>query len=156
MFGNNGEIEVRSARPAIKVGDWVLARPTLEGPPKRRRHVASSGRRLLPFEDLSGLYAPEAARRLLVETGRQDGFAGDKVFRIGATDVIEVRMVVSPDGRSRVGQLDDLTALPVWPYQPERHVRVPTQAGFVDLYARVAGTVQSGVVNWCSDVDFVR
>lgn len=156
LFGNNGEIEVRSARTAIKVGDWILARPTLEGPPKRRRYVASSGRRLLPFEDLSGLYAPEAARRLLVETGRQDGFAGDKVFRIGATDVIEVRMVVSPDGRSRIGQPDDLSALPIWPYQPERHLRVPTLAGFVDLYAREAGAVQSGVVNWCSDIDFVR
>lgn len=156
LFGNNGEIEVRSARPAIKVGDWVLARPTLEGPPKRQRYVASSGRRLLPFEDLSGLYAPEAARRLLVETGRQDGFAGDKVFRIGPSEVIEVRTVVSPDGRSRIGQPDDLTALPVWPYQLERHVRVPTEAGFVDLYARDVGAVQSGVINWCSDVDFVR
>lgn len=156
LFGNNGEIEVRSARTVIKVGDWILARPTLEGPPKRRRYVATSGRRLLPFEDLSGLYAPEAARRLLVETGRQDGFAGDKVFRIGATDVIEVRMAISPDGRSRIGQPDDLSVLPIWPYQPERHVRVPTPAGIVDLYAREAGAVQSGVVNWCSDIDFVR
>ncbi|MGM4962985.1 hypothetical protein AB7714_05725 [Tardiphaga sp. 1201_B9_N1_1] len=156
MFGNSGEIEVRSARPAIKVGDWVLARPTLEGPPKRQRHVASSGRRLLPFEDLSGLYAPEAARRLLVETGRQDGFAGDRVFRIGAPSVIEVRMSVSSDGRSRIGQPDDLTALPTWPYHPDRRIQVPTEAGFVDLYAREPGTVQSGVVNWCSDVEFLR
>jgi hypothetical protein len=156
IFGNNGEIEVRSARPVLKVGDWVLARPMLEGPPKRQRHVASSGRRLLQFEDLSGLYAPEAARRLLVETGRQDGFHGDKAFRIGASDVIEVRMVVSSDGRSRIGRPDDLTALPVWPYQPERRLRVPTSTGFIDLYERDFGAVQSGIVNWCSDIDFVR
>ncbi|MET3299051.1 hypothetical protein [Bradyrhizobium diazoefficiens] len=156
LFGNNGEVEVRLARPAIKVGDWVLARPTLEGPPKRQRYVASSGRRLLPFEDLSGLYAPEAARRLLVETGRQDGFAGDKVFRIGAPSIIEVRMSISSDGRSRIGQPDDLTALPMWPYHPERRIQLPTEAGLVDLYARDAGAVQSGVVNWCSDVEFLR
>jgi hypothetical protein len=156
MFGNNGEIEVRSARPAIKVGDWVLARPTLEGPPKRQRYVASSGRRLLPFEDLSGLYAPEAARRLLVETGRQDGFAGDKVFRIGAPNIIEVRMSLSADGRSRIGQPDDLTALPTWPYHPDRRIQVPTEAGIVDLYSRDAAAVQSGVVNWCSDVEFLH
>lgn len=156
LFGNNGEIEVRSARPAVKVGDWVQARPALEGPPKRQRYVASSGRRLLPFEDLSGLYAPEAARRLLVETGRQDGFAGDKVFRIGAPNIIEVRMSISSDGRSRIGQPDDLTALPVWPYHPERRIQVPTEAGLVDLYARDPGAVQGGVVNWCSDVEFLR
>jgi hypothetical protein len=156
MFGNNGEIEVRSARPAIKVGDWVLARPTLEGPPKRQRYVATSGRRLLPFEDLSGLYAPEAARRLLVETGRQDGFAGDRVFRIGAPNIIEVRMSISSDGRSRIGQPDDLAALPMWPYHPERRIQVPTEAGLVDLYARDPGAMQSGVVNWCSDVEFLR
>jgi hypothetical protein len=156
IFGNNGEIEVRSARPAIKVGDWVLARPTLEGPPKRQRYVAFSGRRLLSFEDLSGLYAPEAARRLLVETGRQDGFAGDKVFRIDAPNIVEVRMSISSDGRSRIGQPDDLTTLPTWPYHPERRIQVPTEAGLVDLYARDAGAVQSGVVNWCSDVEFLR
>lgn len=156
LFGNNGEIEVRSARPAVKVGDWVQARPALEGPPKRQRYVASAGRRLLPFEDLSGLYAPEAARRLLVETGRQDGFAGDRVFRIGASDIIEVRMMVAPDGRSRIGQPEDLTALPIWPYQAERHIRVPTPAGLVDLFAWDAAVSKSGVVNWCSDVEFVR
>ena len=156
LFGNNGEIEVRSARPAVKVGDWVQARPALEGPPKRQRYVASVGRRLLPFEDLSGLYAPEAARRLLVETGRQDGFTGDKVFRIGASDIIEVRMTISPDGRSRIGQPEDLTTLPVWPYQAERHIRVPTPAGLVDLFAWDAALSKSGVINWCSDVEFVR
>jgi hypothetical protein len=156
LFGNNGEIEVKSARPAVKVGDWVQARPALEGPPKRQRYVASTGRRLLPFEDLSGLYAPEAARRLLVETGRQDGFAGDKVFRIGASDIIEVLMTISPDGRSRIGQPEDLTALPVWPYQAERHIQVPTPAGVVDLFAWDAAASQSGVINWCSDVEFVR
>jgi hypothetical protein len=156
LFGNNGEIEVKSARPAVKVGDWVLARPALEGPPKRQRYVASTGRRLLPFEDLSGLYAPEAARRLLVETGRQDGFAGDKVFRIGASDVIEVRMTISADGRSRIGQPMDLKALPVWPYQAGRHIRVPTPAGLVDLFAWDGTASQNGVVNWCSDLEFVR
>jgi hypothetical protein len=156
LFGNNGEIEVKSARPAVKVGDWVLARPALEGPPKRQRYVASTGRRLLPFEDLSGLYAPEAARRLLVETGRQDGFAGDKVFRIGASDIIEVRMTISPDSRSRIGQPEDLTALSVWPYQAERHIRVPTPAGLVDLFAWDAAASQNGVINWCSDAEFVR
>jgi hypothetical protein len=156
LFGNNGEIEVKSARPAVKVGDWVLARPALEGPPRRQRYVASTGRRLLPFEDLSGLYAPEAARRLLVETGRQDGFAGDKVFRIGASDIIEVRMTISPDGRSRIGQPEDLKALPVWPYDAERHIRVPTPTGLVDLFAWDAAGSQNGVINWCSDVEFVR
>jgi hypothetical protein len=156
LFGNNGEIEVKSARPAVKVGDWVMARPALEGPPKRQRYVAATGRRLLPFEDLSGLYAPEAARRLLVETGRQDGFAGDKVFRIGASDIIEVRMTISPDGRSRIGQPEDLTALPVWPYQAERHIRVPTPASLVDLFVWDAAASQSSVINWCSDVEFVR
>lgn len=156
LFGNNGEIEVRSARVAVKIGDWVQARPALEGPPKRQRYVASTGRRLLPFEDLSGLSAPEVARRLLVETGRQDGFAGDKVFRVGTSDIIEVRMSISPDGRSRIGQHDDLTALPVWPYDAERHIRVPTPAGLIDLFAWDAASPQSSVVNWCSDVEFMR
>jgi hypothetical protein len=62
LFGNNGEIEVRSARPAIKQGDWVLADPVLDGPPKRQRYVAATGKRLLPFEDLSNRnYSPPAA-----------------------------------------------------------------------------------------------
>jgi hypothetical protein len=156
LFGNNGEIEVKSARPAVKIGDWVLARPVLEGPPKRQRYVASTGKRLMAFEDLSGLYAPEAARRLLVETGRQDGFAGDKVFRISASDIIEVRMAFSPDGRSRISQPEDLTSLPVWPYQADRHIQVPASAGVVDLFARDAGVSQSGIINWCSDLDFLR
>jgi hypothetical protein len=156
LFGNNGEIEVKSSRPAIKQGDWVLARPALDGPPKRQRYVATTGKRLLPFEDLSSLYAPEAARRLLVETGRQDGFAGDKVFRISLSDIIEVRMAVSADGRSRVSQPEDLTTLPVWSFLAGRHVRVPTSSGTIDLFARDTGASQSGFVNWCSDVEFVR
>lgn len=156
LFGNNGEIEVRGVRPALKPGDWVLARPALEGPPKRKRYVAPSGRRLTPFEDLSGLYAPEAARRLLVETGRQDGFSGDKMFRIGASEMIEVRMAISADGRSRISLPQDLSSLPVWPYQPERHVRVPSEAGPLDLFAKDPGASQSGFVNWSSDADFLR
>lgn len=155
LFGNHGEIEVKSARPALKVGDWVLARPTPEGPPKRQRYVATSGKRLVPFEDLSGLYAPEAARRLLVETGRQDGFAGDKVFRISASDLIEVRMALSPDGRSRIAQPEDLGSLPVWSYQADRHLRVPTAAGPLDLFAKDASASQSGFVNWSSDADYL-
>jgi hypothetical protein len=156
LFGNSGEIEVRSARPAIKQGDWVLARPVLDGPPKRQRYVAATGKRLLPFEDLSSLYAPEAARRLLVETGRQDGFVGDKIFRISLSDIIEVRMALSADGRSRISLPEDLTALPVWSFLGGRHVRVPTQSGIIDLFARNSGSSQSGFVNWCSDVAFVR
>jgi hypothetical protein len=155
LFGNNGEIEVRAVRPALKPGDWVLARPTLEGPPKRQRYVAASGKRLVPFEDLSDLYAPEAARRLLVETGRQDGFAGDKVFRISASDMIEVRMAVSPDGRSRIAHPKELSSLPVWPYQADRHIRVPTSTGPVDLLEKDAAASQSGFVNWSSDADYL-
>lgn len=156
LFGNQGEIEVKSSRPAIKQGEWVMARPVLDGPPKRQRYVAASGKRLLPFEDLSSLYAPEAARRLLVETGRQDGFAGDKVFRISLSEIIEVRMAVSADGRSRISVPEDLTAMPVWSFLAGRHVRVPTQSGVVDLFAKDAGSAQMGVLNWCSDVAFVR
>jgi hypothetical protein len=155
LFGGSGEIEVRAVRPALKPGDWVLARPTLEGPPKRQRYVATSGKRLVPFEDLSGLYAPEAARRLLVETGRQDGFAGDKIFRISASDMIEVRMAVSPDGRSRIVDPKDLRSLPLWPYQADAHIRVPTSTGRLDLLAREAAASQSGVVNWSTDADFL-
>jgi hypothetical protein len=155
LFGKSGEIEVRAVRPALKPGDWVLARPTLEGPPKRQRYVAASGKRLVPFEDLSGLYAPEAARRLLVETGRQDGFAGDKVFRISASDMIEVRMAVSPDGRSRIVDPRDLSSLPLWPYQAHTHIRVPTSTGHLDLLAKDAAASQSGLVNWSTDADFL-
>jgi hypothetical protein len=155
LFGRSGEIEVRAVRPALKPGDWVLARPALEGPPKRQRYVAASGRRLVAFEDLSGLYAPEAARRLLVETGRQDGFAGDKVFRISASDMIEVRMAVSPDGRSRIVDPKDLSSLPVWPYQADAHIRVPTSTGHLDLLAKDAAASQNGVVNWSTDADFL-
>jgi hypothetical protein len=154
MFGNNGEFEVKSAR-SIKVGDWVMARPVLEGPPKRQRHVAPTGRRMLPFEDLSGLYAPEAARRLLVETGRRDGFVGDKIFRINLSDVVEVRMAVS-DGFSKIRQPENLTELEVWSFLAGKHIRVPTPSGSVDLFLKDANSTPSGFVNWCSDVEFMR
>lgn len=156
LFGNNGEIEIKSARAGLKPGDWVLARPTLEGPPKRQRYVATSAQRLVPFEDLTGLYAPEAARRLLVETGRQDGFSGDKVFRITASEMIEVRMAISADGRSRIRHPEDLTSLQVWLYQVERLIRVPSQSGLIELFFKDLSSLQAGFVNWSSDADYLR
>ena len=83
-FPPDGEIELRGARATLKQDDWAIARPVLDGPPRRQRWVSQTARKLLPFEDLSGLSGPEAARRLLVETGLQDGYVGEKIFRIGA------------------------------------------------------------------------
>ena len=100
-FPPDGEIELRGARAFLKPEDWALARPVLEGPPRRQRWASQSAKRLLPFDDLSDLYVPESARRLLVESGLQDGFAGEKIFRIGRDEMIVVTMVRSEDGRCR-------------------------------------------------------
>jgi hypothetical protein len=153
-FPPDGEIELRGARAILKPEDWALARPFLDGPPRRQRWVSQSAKRLLPFDDLSDLYAPEAARRLLVESGLQDGFAGEKAFRIGRDDMIVVTMVRSEDGRCRA-TAKDMSRLSVVHFDPAKILVIPTLSGSIAVTERGAAA-ETGVVNWTSDAQYVE
>jgi hypothetical protein len=153
-FPPDGEIELRGGRAILKPEDWALARPVLDGPPRRQRWVSHSAKRLLPFDDLSDLYVPESARRLLVETGLQDGFVGEKVFRIGRDDMIVVTMVRSEDGRCRA-TAKDMSRLSVFHFDLAKVLVVPTPGGSIPLMERGA-TAETDVVNWTSDAQYVE
>jgi hypothetical protein len=153
-FPPDGEVELRSARTILKMDDWALARPLLEGPPRRQRFVSTWMRRLTQFDDLSDLYAPEAARRLLVETGLQDGFVGEKIFRISSSEMVVVNMVRSDDGRCRANA-PDLGRLPTLRFDPAKLHSVPKPSGSVSLFERGPEAVETGFVNWLADADYV-
>lgn len=153
-FPPDGEIELRGARALLKPEDWALARPVLEGPPRRQRWVSQSAKRLLPFDDLSDLYVPESARRLLVESGLQDGFAGEKIFRIGRDEMIVVTMVRSEDGRCRA-TAKDMSRLSVFHFEPAKVLVIPTPSGSISLMER-GSAAETGVVNWMSDAQYVE
>lgn len=150
----HGEIELRGARAILKSEDWALARPVLDGPPRLRRWVSQSAKRLLPFDDLSDLYVPESARRLLVETGLQDGSVGEKAFRIGRDDMIVVTMVRSEDGRCRA-TAKDLSRLSVLHFDPAKVLVVPTPGASISLM-ETGAAAETGVVNWTSDAQYVE
>jgi hypothetical protein len=153
-FAPAGEIELRGARAILKPEDWALARPFLDGPPRRQRWVSQSAKRLLPFDDLSDLYVPESARRLLVESGLQDGFVGEKAFRIGCDDMIVVTMVRSEDGRCRA-TAKDMSRLSLFHFNPAKVLVIPTPSGAVSLMEKGAAA-ETGVVNWTSDAQYVE
>lgn len=153
-FPPDGEIELRGARALLKPEDWALAKPVLEGPPRRQHWVSQSAKRLLPLDDLSDLYAPESARRLLVESGLQDGFAGEKIFRIGRDEMIVVTMTRSDDGKCRA-TAKDMSRLPVFHFEPAKVLLVPTHSSSISLMER-GSAAQTGVVNWTSDAQYVE
>src|ERR1700761_842114 len=65
-FAPEGEIELRGARAFLKQDDWAIAKPVLDGPPRRQRWISATARKLLPFEDLSGLSGTETVCRFPV------------------------------------------------------------------------------------------
>jgi hypothetical protein len=153
-FPPDGEIELRGARAILKPEDWALARPVLDGPPRRQRWVSQSAKRLLPFDDLSDLYVPESARRLLVESGLQDGFVGEKAFRIGRDDMIVVTMVRSEDGRCRA-TAKDMSRLSFFHFDPAKVLVIPTPSGSTSFMERESAA-ETGLVNWTSDAQYVE
>lgn len=154
-FPPDGEIELRGARATLKQDDWAIAKPVLDGPPRRQRWVSQTARKLLPFDDLSGLSGPEAARRLLVETGLQDGFIGEKIFRIGPDEMILVTMARSEDGRTRATSAD-MTRLPLYRFDPAKILAIPTPGGSVSLMEKNHQSIEAGVSNWISDAQYVE
>src|SRR5262249_5794466 len=125
------------------------------GPPRRQRWVSQTARKLLPFEDLSGLSGPEAARRLLVETGMQDGYVGEKIFRIGAEQMIMVTMVRSEDGRCRATSAE-LARLPIYHFDSTKVLTIPTPGGSVSLMEKNHQSAETGAGNWTSDAQYVE
>lgn len=154
-FPPEGEIELRGARVFMKQGDWAIAKPALEGPPRRQRWVAQTAKKLLPFEDLSGLSGPEAVRRLLVETGLQDGFVGEKFFRIGLDEMVLVNMAKSDDGRGRA-TATDMSRLPLYRFDAAKVLVVPTPGGSLSLMEKNHQSPEIGLANWMSDTQYVE
>jgi hypothetical protein len=154
-FPPGGEIELRGAGAFMKQDDWAIARPVLDGPPRRQRWVSQAARKLLPFEDLSGLPGSEAARRLLVETGLQDGFIGEKFFRIGPDEMILVNMVKSADGRSRATSAD-MARLPVYRFDQAKVLAIPTAGGSISLMEKNHQSPETGLANWVGDAQYVE
>jgi hypothetical protein len=153
-FPPDGEIELRGARAFLKPDDWVIAKPVLDGPPRRRRWISPTSRKLLPFEDLSALSGQADARRLLVETGLQDGFVGEKVYRIGTDEMIVVKMVKADDGRSRATSAD-MARLPVFKFDAARILGIPTPGGSISLIEKNHQLPEVRVANWMSDAEYV-
>lgn len=154
-FPPDGEIELRGARAFLKQDDWVIAKPALDGPPRRRRWISPTSRKLLPFEDLSGLSGEEAARRLLVETGLQDGFVGEKVYRIGADEMIVLKMAKADDGRSRATSAD-MARLPVYGFDAAKVLAIPTPGGSVSLIEKNHQSPEVRLANWITDAQYVE
>ncbi|GLH76525.1 hypothetical protein SSBR45G_14330 [Bradyrhizobium sp. SSBR45G] len=154
-FPPEGEIELRGARAFLKQDDWVIAKPVLDGPPRRQRWVSPTARKLLPFEDLSGMTGSEAARRLLVETGLQDNFVGEKIYRIGADEMIMVKMVKSDDGRTRATAAD-MARLPVYAFDPAKILAIPTPGGSISLMEKNHQSPETRLANWMSDAQYVE
>ncbi|MDA9492360.1 hypothetical protein [Bradyrhizobium sp. CCBAU 11361] len=154
-FPPEGEIELRGARAFLKQDDWAIAKPVLDGPPRRQRWVSPTARKLLPFEDLSGMAGSEAARRLLVETGLQDNFVGEKIYRIGADEMIMVKMVKSDDGRTRATAAD-MARLPVYGFDPAKVLAIPTPGGSISLMEKNHQSPETRLANWMSDAQYVE
>ncbi|MDR6302505.1 hypothetical protein GGQ85_000176 [Nitrobacter vulgaris] len=154
-FPPDGEIELRGARATLTQDDWAIAKPVLDGPPRRRRWVSQTARKLLPFDDLSCLSNPEAARRLLVETGLQDGFTGEKIFRTGPQEMIVVTMTKSEDGRSRATS-PDMARLPLYRFDPAKVLAIPMPGGSISLMEKNHQSPEAGVSNWISDAQYVE
>jgi hypothetical protein len=154
-YAPEGEIELRGARAFLKQDDWAIARPVLDGPPRRQRWVSPTARKLLPFEDLSGLAGPEAARRLLVETGLDEVFVGEKIYRISADEMILVKMAKSDDGRARATSAD-MARLPVFGFDAAKVLAVPTPGGSISLMEKNHQAPEVGLANWVSDAQYVE
>jgi hypothetical protein len=154
-FPPDGEIELRGARAFLKQDDWAIAKPVLDGPPRRQRWVSPTARKLLPFEDLSGLSGSEAARRLLVETGLQDHFVGEKIYRIGADEMTVVKMVRSDDGRTRATSTD-MARLPVYGFDASKVLAIPTPGGSISLMEKNHQSPETRLANWISDAQYVE
>lgn len=153
-FPPDGEIELRGARAMLKQDDWAIAKPILDGPPRRQRWVSQTARKLLPFDDLSGLGGPEAARRLLVEQGLQDGFVGEKIFRVGPDEMVVVAMNRSQDGRCRASSAN-MERLSVYRFDPAKIVVVPTPSGSVSMMEKNHHSPEIETTNWSSDAQYV-
>ena len=153
-FPPDGEIELRGARAMLKQDDWAIAKPVLDGPPRRQRWVSQTARKLLPFDDLSGLAGPDATRRLLVELGLQDGFTGEKIFRVGPEEMIVVTMTRSEDGRCRATS-SDMVRLPVYRFDPAKVLVIPTPGGSVSMMEKNHQSPEIETTNWSSDADYV-
>lgn len=154
-FPPDGEIELRGARAFLKQDDWAIAKPVLDGPPRRQRWVSPTAKKLLPFEDLAGLSGPEAARRLLVETGLQDGFVGEKIYRIGTDEMIMVKMAKSDDGRCRATSAD-MARLPVYRYDANKVLAIPMPGGSISLIEKNHQSPEVRLANWMSDAQYVE
>lgn len=154
-FPPEGEIELRGARAFLKQDDWAIGKPVLDGPPRRQRWVSPTAKKLLPFEDLSGLSGSEAARRLLVETGLQDSYVGEKVYRIGVDEMIVVKMVKSDDGRSRATS-PDMARLPVYSFDAAKVLAIPTPGGSISLMEKNHQSPEVRLANWMSDARYVE
>lgn len=154
-FPPEGEIELKGARAFLKQDDWAIAKPVLDGPPRRQRWVSPTAKKLLPFEDLSGLAGPEAARRLLVEAGVQDSFVGEKIYRIGTGEMIMVKMVKSEDGRTRATAAD-MTRLPVYGFDASKVLAIPTPGGSISLMEKNHQSPELRLANWASDAQYVE
>ncbi|EIG62887.1 hypothetical protein [Bradyrhizobium sp. WSM1253] len=154
-FPPEGEIELRGARAFLKQDDWAIAKPVLDGPPRRQRWVSPTAKKLLPFEDLSGLSGSEAARRLLVETGLQDTYVGEKVCRIGLDEMIVVKMAKSEDGRSRATAAD-MARLPVFSFDATKILAIPTPGGSISLMEKNHQSPEIKLANWTSDAKYVE
>jgi hypothetical protein len=154
-YAPEGEIELRGARAFLKQDDWAIAKPVLDGPPRRQRWISATARKLLPFEDLSGLSGSEAARRLLVEAGLQDAFVGEKIYRIGADEMILVKMAKSEDGRTRATS-PDMARLPVYGFDAAKVLAVPTPGGSISLMEKNHQSPEVRLANWTSDAHYVE
>jgi hypothetical protein len=157
LFPPNGEIEFRGvAVLTLKPGDCMAFQIEPYGPPGQSKFRATDARRLIPFEDLSKLGSSDKVRRLLVEDGRVNDIAGDRVIRIDTLEMIQVRIEQSVDGRWRPVRNEEASRLPVWLYDRNYILALSDGTKPIELIDPQQSFHQIGTTNWSSDADIVR
>lgn len=157
LFPPNGEIEFRGvAVLTLRLGDHMAFQVEPYGPPSQSKFRAIDTRQLIPFEDLSKLGGGDAVRRLLVEDGRANGVAGDKMLRIDTLEMIQVRIEQCTDGRWRPVRNEQMSCVPIWMYDQNLILAVSDGTKSVELIDPQQPLHQIGTANWSSDAEVVR
>ncbi|NBJ10927.1 hypothetical protein [Microvirga arsenatis] len=155
VFPKTGEVELRGiAAAATKPGDWFLFQV---GPNDRRGGTAAKAihpQGLTRYCDLSHIGSLEAIRPLLVELGLARS-EGTWTIRLDAKTVANMTLARGVDGLVRA-QGKDLAQVPLFEFNEEAILTIPTEGGDTKLYNISANATNIGRIDWSSDANYVR
>jgi len=154
VFPKTGEVELRGiAAAAMKPGDWFLFQVS---PNDRRGGTAAKAihpQSLSRYCDLSHIGSLEAVRPLIVELGLARS-EGTWTIRLDAKTIANIALTRGVDGLVRA-QGKDLAQVPLFEFNEEAILTVPTEGGDTKLYNINANATNIGVIDWSSDANYV-